>query len=170
MHLWQRFDMLNIGMLIFVEDHTRVHDVLWVKELLHFFHQLIRCITPLATNEWRHVATCTVLRFQTTVVFVHHQVHYCTHHTIVLCNGLWRVKALIQDKVIIALQGVTVNHGLWVIMFNEELLQIQCGLRQVLNRESNVLNQACGANLACTAHGWEDTATHCPILARQYRV
>ena len=64
MHLWAWFDMLQIGLWVFVEDDTWVHNILRVKELLHLAHKLISIVAPFAANEWRHIATCTMLRFQ----------------------------------------------------------------------------------------------------------
>ena len=157
--------MFDIGVLIFVEYHAWVHDILWVKQFFHLAHQLVSILAPLATNEWRHVATCTVFGLQTAVVFVHHQVHHCTHHAVVLRNGLCRVKALVQDKVVVALQRVTINHGIWVVMLDKQLLQIQCCLCQVLDREGYIFNQTGRAYLASTSYCWEYTAAHRPVFA-----
>ena len=103
MYLWQWFDMLDIGMFIFVEDDARVHDVGWIEELLDFAHEFVGIVAPFATNEWRHITTRTVLGLETTMVFIDHQVHDCTHHAIVLLDGLWRVETLVEDEVVVAL-------------------------------------------------------------------
>ena len=119
MHLWQWLDMFYIRVFIFVEDDAWVHNILRVKQFLYITHQLICLVAPFAAHEWRHVAACSVFGLQTAVVLIHHQFYYCAHHAIVLCNGLWRVEALIEDKVIIAFQCVSVDHGIWVVMLYE---------------------------------------------------
>ena len=157
-------------MWVFVEDDTWVHDVLWVKESLHFAHQLVGVVAPLASHEWCHVATCTVFGFQTAVVLIHYQIHYSAHHAVVLFNGSWSIEMLIKDKMVVAFKGMTVDDCFGIVMFAEELLQVECSLRQMFDGESDVFDEAGGAYFACAAYGREDTATHCPVLARQRRV
>ena len=170
MHFRQWLDMLQVRRRIFVEDNAWVHNILWVKEFLYLTHQLVGIISPLATNEWCHIATCSVLCLQTTIVLIYHQIHHGTHHMVVLLNGLRTIKTLVQNKVVVTFQRVTINHGFWIIVLLEQLLQCQGCLCQMLYREGYILNQTRCSYLTSTAYCWENTRAHCPVFTRQYRI
>ena len=64
MHFGAWFDMLQVGLWVFVEDDAWVHNIVWVEELFHFAHELVGIVAPFAAHEWRHVASRTVLGFE----------------------------------------------------------------------------------------------------------
>ena len=170
MHFGAWFDVLQVGLWVFVEDDAWVHNLVWVEELFHFAHELVGIIAPFASHEWSHIASRTVLGFERTVVFVHYQVHHSAHHAVILLDGFGCVKTLVENKVVVALECVAVDDRLGVVMLAEELLQVECGLCQVLDRESNILNEAGRSHFACSSHSREDTRAHSPILAGEGRV
>ena len=156
--------MLQVGLRVFVEDNARVHDIVWVEELLHFAHEFVGIIAPFATYKRCHVAPRTVLGLERTVVFVHHQIHDSTHHSVVLLNSLGCVETLVENKMVVAFECVTVDNRLGVVVLAEELLQVERSLSQVLDREGNILDEASSSHFARSAHSREDTAAHSPIL------
>ena len=162
--------MFQIRVLVFVENHPRIHDVVGVEQRLHLAHQRVRLVAPFAPHKRCHIAPRTVLRLQTPVVFVHHQVHHGVHHLVVLRNGFGRVKPLIQNEMVVPLQCMPVNHGIGIMVFAEQPLQVQCRLGEVLDGERDVLNQTRGANLARAAHSGEDARPHRPVFAHLYGV
>ena len=74
-------------------------------------------------------------------------------------------KALVQDEVVVALKGVTIDTGIVVAVVGNELLQLHRGLRQRLDGEGHILDEARGANGACATHAGEDAAADGPVLA-----
>ena len=104
------------------------------------------------------------------MVFIHDQIYDSAHHAVVLINGFGCVKTLVEYKVVVALEGVAIDDRLGVVVLAEELLQVECGLCQVLDRESNILNEAGRSHFARSSHGREDTRAHSPILAGEGRV
>ena len=159
----QRFDMLDIRSFIFVENHTRIEDILGVEKRFRFLHQLICFIAPFATHKGRHIAARTMFGFERTMIFIHYQIHHLVHHPIVLIDSGLRVESLVENEVVITLKRMTINHRLGIVMVDEELLQIGSRIRQMFDGESNVFDQARAANRTGAAHRGEDARSHRPI-------
>ena len=79
-------------------------------------------------------------------------------------------KTLVEDEVVVALEGVAVDAGVAVAMVGDELLQLHRGLGQVVDVECHVLDEAGGAYRARAAHGGEDAGTDGPVFAIDGRV
>ena len=167
MHLRQRFEVADIRLLILAEDDSRVEDVFGVKQALYLLHQFVRLITPLSPNERCHVTACAMLGFQAAVVLIHHKIDHSVHHTVVLRYGLRRIETLVKDEVVVALERMPVDDRVGVVMFAEKLLQVNGGLRQMFDGESNVLDEAGCAYGTRATHSREDSRTHRPILGDQ---
>lgn len=76
---------------------------------------------------------------------------------VVLLDSRRAVEVLVEDKVVVAFEGMSVDNGIGVVVFAEELLQVECSLGKEIHREGDILDEAGGTNLACTAHSREDT-------------
>ena len=64
-------------------------------------------------------------------------------------------KALIQDEVVVTLEGMTIDTGIVVTMISYEFLQFYCSLRQRLDGECHIFNETRGADWACASHAGE---------------
>ena len=61
---WHRLEMLYVALIIIVENHTGIQQILRVEELLHLFHYSVGFLAPLFFHEWCHIAPGAVLGFQ----------------------------------------------------------------------------------------------------------
>ena len=93
--------------------------------------------------------------FQRAVVFIDYQGLYVIHQVFVALYFGVGTERLVQDKVVVAFQSMTVDAGIIVAVAGDELLQVGSGFGQVFDVEGYVLNEAGSAGLACTAYGWE---------------
>ena len=168
--LWQRLQALDKAVGIVVEYHTLVQQSVRVENSLQLLHHLVGLLTPLVLHKRCHVATCTVLGLQTAVVALYHQLGHIAHHLGITGHLVLIGKALIQDKVVVTLKGMTVDTCIVVAMIGYQLLQLHGSLRQTLDGECHILNQARGANRTCTAYRWEYTATDGPVLTVHRRI
>ena len=73
-------------------------------------------------------------------------------------------EVLVDDKVVVTLDCVAIDHAVLVAVACDHLLQIDRSVGQHLHREDNVLDQARGTRLAHCTHRRKDTRTHLPIL------
>ena len=93
--------------------------------------------------------------FQRTVVFIDYQSFYVIHQVLVALYFGVGTEGLVQDKMVVAFQGMTVDAGIIVAVAGDELLQVGSGFGQVFDVEGYVLDEAGSAGVACTAYGWE---------------
>ena len=166
----QGFEALDKAEGIVVEDTAAVEQVLGIEDGLQLLHHLIGLLAPFVFHERRHVATRAVLGFQRAVVFLHDQTGHVAHHILILLHVLLGLETLVQDEVVIALEGVAVDAGIGIAVVGNHLLQLHGCLRQVFQREGDVFNQAGGADGTHAAHRREDTRTDGPVLSIDLRV
>ena len=159
-----RFDVLDIAFRVIIEYHTRVEQSLRVEELFHFLHDLKGLRAPLFLDKRRHVAACTVLGLERAVVLVDNQSLHLEHEILVLVDLGLRLKRLGKDEVIVAFQRIGIAVAL------QEFLQVGCRIGEVLNVESNVLNQHRSAQWTRTTHRRENSGTDSPVLGILGRV
>ena len=93
--------------------------------------------------------------FQRTVVFIDYQSFYVIHQVLVALYFGVGTERLVQDKVVVAFQSMTVDAGIIVAVAGDELLQVGSSFGQVFDVEGYVLDEAGSARLACTTYGWE---------------
>ena len=165
MDLRERLQMGDVGRGVLVEDHAGVEDVLGVEERLHVLHQLVGGIAPFPANERRHVASGAVLGLERAMVLVHDERHDGAHHRIVLGDRLLAVEALVEDEVPVALEGVSVDDGVRIVVLDEQTLQIDGEVGEVGHGDGDILDQTRGADLARAADRRKDAAAHRPVLA-----
>ena len=79
-------------------------------------------------------------------------------------------KALIQNKVVVTLEGMSVDTGIVVAMIGNQFLQFHRSLRQRLDGEGDILDETRGADGTRTAHTGEDARADSPILAIDSRI
>ena len=73
-------------------------------------------------------------------------------------------EVLVDDEVVVTLDGVTIDHTVLVTIFGDLVLQVDRSVGQHLHREHHVLDQARGSRLAHRTHRGEYARTHLPIL------
>ena len=159
----QRLYVLHIGICIFVEDHPWIENPFRIEQIFYVLHQLVGIVTPFLPDERCHVASRTVFSLERTVVFFRDKFNHIAHHPVILRNRRRSVKALVQDEVPVAVEGVTVDHRVRIVVGYEKLLQFICGIRQFFDGDCDIFNQACGANLTSSAYSRKDSAAHRPV-------
>ena len=79
-------------------------------------------------------------------------------------------KALVQDEVVVALEGMAIDTGITVTMIGNHLLKFDGSLRQRLDGEGHILDETRGAHRTRTTHTGEDARTDGPVLAVDLRI
>ena len=137
----QRLQTLDEAVGIVVEDHTLVQQSLGVENLFQFLHRLVGFVAPLVLHEGGHVPSGAVFGLQRTVVALHHELRHVAHHIGIALHLVLVLETLVQDEVVVAFEGVTVDAGVVVAVVGDELLQLHRGLRQTLYGEGDILDE-----------------------------
>ena len=166
----QWLQTLDEAIRIIIEDYAPVQQTFGVEYLLEFAHYPVGLIAPLIFYEWRHVATRAVFSLQATIVVLDHQLSHIAHHLGIACHLVLIGKALVQDKVIVALECVAIYASIVVAMIGYQLLQFHGSLRQRFYRECHILYQARCAHRTRTAYTREDATADGPVLAIDGRI
>ena len=153
----QRLQALDEAVGIVVEDHPLVEQTLWVEDGLQLLHGLVSLVAPLVFHEGRHVTACAVFCLQRSVVALYHELCHVAHHFCITGHLVLVGKALVEDEVVVALEGVPIDTGIGVAVIGDELLQFHSSLRQRLDGERYILDEAGGADRTRTTHAGEDT-------------
>ena len=153
----QRFEVLDVALRVIIEDNARIEQPFRVEQLLDCLHGFKSCLSPFIFHEGGHVTSGAMFCFQRTVVFIDYQSLYVIHQVLVALYIGVGTEGLVQDKMVVAFQGMTVDAGIIVAVAGDELLQVGSGFGQVFDVEGYVLDEAGSAGLACTAYGWEYT-------------
>ena len=127
---------------VVVEDDSLVEQVVGVEDVLEFLHHLIRFLSPFIFHERCHIATCSMLRLQRAVVFLYHEARHVSHHLFVAFHFAFALETLVEDEVIVAFEGVSVDAGVVVSMVGNEFLQLHRSLGKVVDVEGYVLDKA----------------------------
>ena len=111
-----------------------------------------------------------MFRLERPVVLFDHQSGYITHHLGIAVHLALAAEALVEDEVVVALEGMTIDAGIVVAMIGNEALQLHSCLGQTLNGEGHILDETRGADGTCTAHRGEDARADGPVLAVDGRI
>ena len=166
----QRLDVLHKALGIFIEDDTRIENILRVEELLDFLHDAIGLVAPLLAHKGRHVAASAMLGLERAVVLVDHELHRFTHKFLVALHIFVGLKRLAYHKVEISLQGMAVDAAIGIAMLVEHACKIDRCIGKVLNVEGNVLDNHCSAYGASACNDGENARPYLPVLAILGRV
>ena len=80
------------------------------------------------------------------------------------------LETLVQDEVVVTLEGMSVNAGIVVAVIGNETLQLHRRLWQALDGEGHVLDQARGTHWARASYRGEDARADGPIFAVDGRI
>ena len=111
-----------------------------------------------------------MLGLQRAVVTLNYQLGHIAHHLGIASHLVLVGKALVQDEVVVALEGVAVDAGIIVAVVGNKLLQSDSSLGQRFDWERNILDKARCAHRAGAAHAGEDARTDGPVLAVDLRI
>ena len=166
----QRLQALDEAVGVVVKDDTLVQQTVGVEDGLELFHHLVGLLAPLIRNEGSHIAACAVLSLQRAVVVLDHQTCHVAHHLSIASHLVLVGKTLVEDEVVVALEGVAVDAGVVVTVVGYQFLQLDRGFGQRLDGEGDVLDEARRAHRTGAADAGEDAAADCPILAVDLRI
>ena len=83
-----------------------------------------------------------MLRLQRPVVFLDHQSCHVAHHLLIALHFALALETLVEDEVVVALEGMAVDTGIIVAVVGNEFLQFHRGFRQVVDMERDILDEA----------------------------
>ena len=166
----QRLEALDVAIGIIVEDNALVQQSIGIEDSLELLHGLVGLIAPLVLNKRSHISTRTVLGLQRAVVTLYNQLSHIAHHLGISSHLVLVGKALVQNEVVVALEGVTVDAGIVVAVVGNKFLQFNGSLGQTLDWEGNIFDKARCADGTGTAHAGEDARADGPVLTVNLRI
>ena len=161
----QRLEVLNEALGVIVEDDAGIEQVLRVENLLQLAHGGKGFLAPLILDKGRHVAARAVLGLERAVVVLDHEARHVAHHGGIALHLALVAEDLVDDEVVVALEGVAVDAGVPIAVVGNEFLQFDGGFGQVLDSKGDILDEARGAHGARAAHAGEDARADGPVLA-----
>ena len=166
----QGLQALDEALRIVVEDDSLVQQPVGVENLLQFLHHLVGLLAPLIPDEGCHVTARAVLSLQRTVILLDHQPGHVAHHLGITVHLTLGLETLVQDEMVVALEGMAVDTGIGIAVVCDEFLQFYRSLWQRLDGEGHVLDETRGSHGARTAHGGEDARADGPVLTIDGRI
>lgn len=164
------FEISDVALRVVVEDNTWIEYIARVEKMFHLFHKVESIGAPFAFDIRSHIAPSAVLGFERAIVVVDNEASNIVHKSLVTIDFGLRVKALVDDEMVVAFEGVTIDDGIVVVVTLEELLKFFGCLDKMVYRESYIFDETSGANGTHTAHRWEDARTDSPILSDSGRI
>ena len=152
----KRLEVRYVTLRVVVEDNARIEYIVRVEEMFHLFHKAESIGAPFAFDIRSHVATCAMLGLERAIVVVDNHSGNIVHQSLVTIDFVLRIKALVDDEVVVAFESVTIDDCIGVVMTLEELLKLFGSLDKMMDRESYVFDETSGAYGTHTAHRRED--------------
>ena len=159
-----------MALRVVVENNARIEYIVRVEETFHLFHKEESICAPFAFDIRSHVATSAMLGFERAIVVVDNEASNIVHKSLVAIDFGLRIKALVDNEVVVAFEGMTIDDSIVVVVAFEELLEFFGSFDEMVNRECNVLDETCGAYRAHTADRRENARADSPILGDSGRV
>ena len=116
------FEIGYVALRVVVENNARIEYIARVEKMFHLFHKAESIGTPFAFDIRSHVASSAVLGFERAIVVVDNEASNIVHKSLVAIDFGLRVKALVDDEMVVAFEGVTIDDGIVVVVTLEELL------------------------------------------------
>ena len=136
------FEIPDMAMGVVVKNHTRVQDVLRVKEFFNAMHDVESIISPFQFYERGHIDARSVFCLKGTFVFLRHHGNHILHEGFVALYLSRCVKGLIQNEMKVAFQGMPVNGTVVVLVLSQNILKFGYGVGNVFQVKCHVLYQA----------------------------
>ena len=144
--LRQGLEILDEALRIIVEDDARIEQIVRVKNGLELTHGSISLLAPLLLDKRRHIAARAVLSLQRAVILLDHEPGHVAHHRGIALHLAVGAEKLIDDEVVIALEGMAVDACILIAMVGDKALQLDGGLGQILHGKRHVLDKARGTH------------------------
>ena len=136
-------------LVVVVEDYTRIQNSFRVKYLFYLLHEGICLLTPLFLHVRGHIAACTVLSLQRTVIFVYNKVCNVIHELAVFLHLAFSSKILVEHEVEVSLKCVSEDYCICIAVLLKNLSQIKHCICKLRYRETDVLNDG---GCTCLSH------------------
>src|SRR5580704_5967484 len=81
---WSGLEILEVNLRIVAQQDIWGQDSVWIKKLFGAPHQVRELVAPFAPDKGSHVDSCSMLRLQRAVIFIHHQLNQVAHEAVVL--------------------------------------------------------------------------------------
>ena len=111
-----------MALRVIIENNARIEYIVRVEKTFHLFHKEESICAPFAFDIRSHVATSAMLGFERAIVVVDHHSGYVVHKSLVAIDFGLRVKALVDDEMVVAFEGMTIDDGIVVVVMLEKLL------------------------------------------------
>ena len=111
-----------MALRVVVENNARVEYIVRVEKMFHLFHKVESIGAPFAFDIRSHIAPSAVLGFERAIVVVDNHSGNNVHQSFVAIDFGLRVKALVDDEMVVAFEGVTIDDGIVVVVMLEKLL------------------------------------------------
>ena len=118
----QGLEVLDEALGVVVEDDAGIEQIVRVENLLQFAHGGKSLFAPLILDKWRHVAARAVFGLQRAVIFLDHEACHVAHHRGITLHLALVAEELVDDEVVIALEGVAVYAGILIAVVGDEFL------------------------------------------------
>ena len=122
MALREWFEISDVALRVVVENNARIEYIARVEKMFHLFHKVESIGAPFAFDIRSHVATCAMLGLERAIVVVDNEASNIVHKSLVASYFGLRVKALVDDEMVVAFEGVTIDDGIVVVVMLEKLL------------------------------------------------
>ena len=101
---------------------------------------------------------------------IYHHSGNIVHESLVAIDFFLRIKSLVDDEVVVAFECMTIDDGIVVVVAFEELLELFCSLYEMMDRESNILDETSSAYRAHATYRRENARADSPILSDSGRI
>jgi hypothetical protein len=122
MALREWFEIGYVALRVVVENNARIEYIARVEKMFHLFHKAESIGAPFAFDIRSHIAPSAVLGFERAIVVVDNEASNIVHKSLVAIDFGLRIKALIDDEMVVAFEGVTIDDGIVVVVMLEKLL------------------------------------------------
>ena len=116
------FEIGYVALWVVVEDNAWIEYIARVEKMFHLFHKAESIGAPFAFDVRSHIAPSAVLGFERAIVVVDDHSGYVVHKRLVASDFGLRVEALVDDEMVVAFEGMTIDDGIVVVVMLEKLL------------------------------------------------
>ena len=122
MALREWFEIGYVALRVVVENNAWIEYIARVEKMFHLFHKAKSIGTPFAFDIRSHVAPSAMFGFERAIVVVDNEASNIVHKSLVAIDFGLGVEALVDDEMVVAFEGVTIDDGIVVVVMFKELL------------------------------------------------
>ena len=155
--------VLNKHILVVVDHHTGVQDVVGVESIFDPFHQRIYVASPFSFHKRSHVATGAMFGFEASFMLHCDQFAQILHERGIFLYPCRRVDIGKYGKMHIAIEQVTPHHRIGIATLYEQVPHIGQRITQYLTPEGNILDDAGRMGWPCGGGGSKQAVADVPV-------